>query len=142
MRRNSLLVWLSWRTIGVVLSGVGVVAALPIFAAVAQQPESSPGTEAITASRIVGWAVVNPNGTLGASKNVTGNFRHSTGVYEIVFATNVRQCTYSATLGETVVDNGGMILVNPGTQTNRVRTSTFDLNGTFANRRFHLQVIC
>jgi hypothetical protein len=101
-----------------------------------------PTSSAVAEPRLVGWAVVNRDGTLARFKGVTANFRRGPGNYEIVFNRNVRNCTYSVTPiiearmpvlfqdSPTKPRSVQVVMVNPAD----------DLNP--GDSPFHLQVFC
>ena len=66
-------------------------------------------SEELEPSIIVGWANVNPDGTLLAARNIADNARQGTGKYEVVFKkASLRKCTYNATLA-----GAGVVSVKP-----------------------------
>ncbi|MFO1068955.1 MAG: hypothetical protein U1E14_10590 [Geminicoccaceae bacterium] len=67
-----------------------VVAALPIPAAAAP-PDNCDKC----------FAIVTVDGTLAAKRNITANYRHATGTYEIVFRYPVNKCVVTAQIEET-----------------------------------------
>lgn len=89
----------------------------------------------------VAWAVVNAAGTLirGAGANSAGNL--GTGNYEVIFAQDVSQCAYQATVSDSTV--GAEIGAEPRTgNLNGVFVTTWSSAGAPADKPFHLVVIC
>lgn len=95
------------------------------------------------------WAVVNDDGTLARGRNVASTRQVAgVGIYDVTFDSDVRNCSYVATVGrpDDVVGLGGFPIVNRDpTDPNGVRVFIADKTGlgpTFLPRPFHLQVEC
>lgn len=96
------------------------------------------------------WAVVTAGGTVNRSQPPTGvTVEHaSTGVYEVTFPTDVHDCAYQATIGDTdsVAPTQAEISVSgdtDGDNPNDVYVQTFAVGtSTPANAPFHLLVTC
>lgn len=70
----------------------------------------------------------------------------STGWYEVIFDRNVRKCCYVATIGLPgnvgVEEEGEITVAGRFNNQNGVFITTHDSNGNYADRSFHLVVIC
>jgi hypothetical protein len=88
-------------------------------------------------SAIAGWANVNRDGTLAASRNVGGHARHAVGEYEIAFEQPLRSCTYHATLSDI-----GFVSVKPGPEANSLNVQTRDYHGALTDVGFALIIVC
>jgi len=94
--------------------------------------------DAIEPSSIVGWANVNRDGTLSASRNVAGNMRHGVGDYEIAFRNLLPgRCSYSATLAGI-----GFVAVKAGPEANRLKVETRNHYGVLTDLSFYLLAVC
>ena len=91
------------------------------------------------------WAVVNASGSLSRAVGTTSAGRLGAGAYEIIFAQDVTNCLYQATIGDAgnLATNNGQIVVGrrPGNAAG-VRVNTRNQNGAAADRPFHLIVVC
>jgi hypothetical protein len=129
---------------------LGLVVISSAMVALAQQP---PGNPADVSARDIGpldvrgncFAVVNANGTAVRTNCVVRTALLATGQYEVIFNGNVGTCTFLATIGiiTTGISAPGQIDVatragNP----NGVFVATRSNNGSFANRPFHLGILC
>ena len=94
------------------------------------------------------WAVVETDGTLVRGRNVARVARIEAGQYEVVFTSDVSEGVYVATIGRPGIatEPAGAIgvalrccLVGPE-ENKGVWVDTHDLDGSFADRSFHLIV--
>lgn len=107
------------------------------------------GTEVTDLQGRDNFAVVSAGGSVArhsGSGPVTGT-KTAAGTYNIVFAKDVSQCAYTATLGDTgnaAASTPGFITVTAGTASapNDVQVQTFDKTGAAADASFHLSVSC
>jgi len=94
------------------------------------------------------WAVVDgTTGTLARGNRVTSvNKGPGTGIYQVRFARNVRNCAYVATIGLPGASGtsapGEITVVGEAASVNGVFLTTHDSAGTAADRSFHLIVDC
>jgi hypothetical protein len=94
------------------------------------------------------WAVVETDGTLVRGRNVARVARLVAGQYEVVFTSDVSQGVYVATIGRPGIatEPAGTIGVAlrcclTGPEENKgVWVDTHNLDGSFADRSFHLTV--
>ncbi len=94
------------------------------------------------------WAVVERDGTLVRGRNVWRVARLGTGIYEVIFTSDVSNGVYTATIGRPGIatEPPGLIGVAlrcclPSPETNKgVWVNTDDANGTSSDRAFHLVV--
>jgi hypothetical protein len=94
------------------------------------------------------WAVVETDGTLVRGRNVARVARLDAGNYEVVFTSDVSEGVYVATIGRPGIatEPAGTIGVAlrcclEGPEENKgVWVDTHDLDGSFADRAFHLIV--
>jgi hypothetical protein len=93
------------------------------------------------------WAVVDGDGEaiVRGNRAVSVN-RSSAGVYQVRFASNVRNCVYDASIGLTGASGnpppGEIGVVGEAVSVSGVWVQTFDSAGTSADRDFHLIVDC
>jgi hypothetical protein len=89
-------------------------------------------------------AVVNANGTLVRGDDVTGTQRTATGRYVVTFDSSVRTCAFVASVGPSGTGTiaSGVATVGGASNARQVRVETRTLAGAYANRPFHLVLIC
>jgi hypothetical protein len=89
-------------------------------------------------------AVVNANGSLVRGDDATRAQRTATGRYVVTFDSSVRNCAYIASVGQpgTGTLTPGVAMVGGTSNARQVRVDTRTLDGSYANRPFHLIVIC
>jgi hypothetical protein len=111
--------------------------------------ESSLG--AVPASVVTGgagrYAVVNGGGQLARGRDVSSVARTGDGRYQVIFGGDVRNCVYSATVGDASAaappQNSQISVSSLGSNVNGVSIRTENGNtGAEANRPFHLIVMC
>ncbi len=96
------------------------------------------------------WAVVTSGGQLFRNRNATSvTVLPGTGNYQVTFNSNVQNCVYNATAGETTAANAvpatgqGEANVAPSPNSpNAVTVTTANSNGTGAAKPFYLSVMC
>lgn len=93
------------------------------------------------------WAVVDGDGeTLVRGNGAVSVNRSSAGIYQVRFASNVRNCVYVASTGLTGASGnpppGEIGVVGEATSVNGVWIQTYDSAGASADRDFHLIVDC
>ena len=100
------------------------------------------------------WAVVTAAGAVVRAKNgsdvvhtVTVEHVAASGVYDVAFSSDVSECAYTATIGDTAsgVPLPGFISVSGDVDADSkddVTVYTFDKTGTAADASFHLYVSC
>jgi TRAP-type uncharacterized transport system substrate-binding protein len=93
------------------------------------------------------WAVVDNNGTLIRSKGATSAQKIGTGMYQVVFNSDVTACSYQATTGS--AGNATTIVVGQANVAQRINVPngvevwTLNSQGTaLADRPFHVAVFC
>jgi hypothetical protein len=96
------------------------------------------------------WAVIRSNGTIarqsGAATGAGSFIIPPNGQYFVNFNRDVRQCSYQATIGDSLNGNvwntvpPGQVTVS--TQLGRVVVETYDAAGSRTPRDFHLAVFC
>jgi hypothetical protein len=91
------------------------------------------------------WAVVDNNGTLIRSKGVTSAQKIGTGDYQVVFNSDVTNCSYQATVGSPgntpnfgQADVWSRVNVAAGVEVRTLNTA----GNTFTDLPFHLAVFC
>lgn len=91
------------------------------------------------------FAVVHANATIARDKGAVSATKILTGSYEVKFARNIKQCVYTATIGNPGAGNpvSGFIVValRSGT-TDSVFVETRDAGAALADRPFHLWINC
>ena len=88
-------------------------------------------------------AVISDTGATVRGRGVASSSQTGTGQYLVVFDRDVRQCVYSATLGDESGPGTGQIAVtSAASNVNGVRVVTRASDGAVANRSFHLVVSC
>jgi hypothetical protein len=92
------------------------------------------------------WAVIDANGTLVRGVSTTSSVRLGTGRYEVSFNKDVRQCAYTATIGDRangLVYSPGLVFTAGGHLSNNgVYVETKNLGGGLTDYPFHLDVNC
>jgi hypothetical protein len=92
------------------------------------------------------WAVVRRDGTNARRRGVVSSTRLATGQYQVLFLDNVRNCAYTATIGDFdasgVETPGEITTVGRITDVRGVFVTTHNSAGTFQDRSFHLLVSC
>ena len=93
------------------------------------------------------WAVVDNNGTLIRNKGVTSAQKIGTGMYQVVFNSDVTACSYQATTGSagnaTTIVLGQANVAQRINVPNGVEVWTLNAQGTaLADRPFHVAVFC
>jgi hypothetical protein len=100
---------------------------------------------AAAADGLTRHAVMSTTGTIVRGRGTTSGARTGEGQYQVVFDTDVRQCTYYATLGDPAAGNPGAGEIAVGQlagNANGVHVATHDSAGVAADRSFHLTVSC
>src|SRR6266567_965079 len=90
------------------------------------------------------FAVVNFNGTLARGRGVVSTARGTTGIYEVIFDTDITGCAYIGTVVVPGIVNLGGFLTTArlaGT-TNAVFVNTFSQAGVVDDRSFQVEVVC
>ncbi|SMH48051.1 hypothetical protein [Mesorhizobium australicum] len=90
------------------------------------------------------FAVVSANGSVSRGKGEASAIRVSAGYYRVGFYRNIAACAYVATVGGVaaeVVTGIANVTRMTGNNSN-VFVRTFALNGTAADRSFHLYIDC
>jgi hypothetical protein len=105
---------------------------------------AGPAGPAGTVTRL--WGIVNASGSLARGVGVTTVGRLGLGQYEVIFAGDVQNCVYEATVGDPTNLTGGtvgfaMVGRRPGNG-NGVRVNTRNAQGGAADRSFHILVVC
>jgi hypothetical protein len=143
--------------VAAVALGVGTVggsalagSAAPNTAPGARPAASAPQFAAGREIGVKGAAVITRNGTVARASTlpfaVTSAKRIAIGQYEVVWNKKVGGCAYEATIGlagsEGTEEPGEITVVRRVGDPNGVFISTHDSSGAYANRGFHLIVIC
>ena len=100
---------------------------------------------AALAEGVVRQAVVSDVGAMVRGRGVAASAQTGTGQYQVVFDRDVRQCIYTATLGDESASGPGtgqIAVTSAASNVNGVRVVTRDSTGAQANRSFHLVVSC
>ena len=105
---------------------------------------AGPAGPAGTVTRL--WGIVNASGSLARGVGVASVGRLGLGQYEVIFAGDVQNCVYHATVGDPTNLTGGTVGYamtgrRPGNG-NGVRVNTRNAQGGAADRNFHVLVIC
>ena len=90
-------------------------------------------------------AVISNVGGTVRGRGTTSSSQTGPGQYQVVFDRDVRNCVYTATLGDESAagpGNGQISVTSAAANVNGVRVVTRDSAGEFANRSFHLIVSC
>lgn len=90
------------------------------------------------------FAVVNANGSVSRGKGEASAIRVSAGYYRVGFYRNIAACAYVATVGGVAAEvvTGIANVTRMSGNTSNVFVRTFALNGTAADRSFHLYIDC
>jgi hypothetical protein len=105
-------------------------------------PQGPAGPAGTITSR---WAVMNASGSLARSSGTTSAGRLGAGVYEVIFNTNVSNCAFVASVGETgsgATPSGYAATTRRSGNANGVRVETRSGTAAPADRPFHLVVVC
>jgi hypothetical protein len=100
---------------------------------------------ALGADGLTHHAVISNVGATVRSRGTTASTQTGPGQYAVAFDRDVRNCVYSATLGDESAagpGNGQISVTSQAANVNGVRVVTRDSAGEFANRSFHLIVSC
>jgi hypothetical protein len=100
---------------------------------------------AAQADGVVRQAVISDLGASIRGRGVASSAQTGVGQYLVVFDRDVRQCIYSATLGDESASGPGtgqIAVTSAASNVNGVRVVTRDSAGTQSNRSFHLIVSC
>ena len=100
---------------------------------------------AVVADGVTRHAVISDVGATVRGRGVTSSAQNGTGQYQVIFDRDVRQCVYSAVLGDESASGPGtgqIAVTSEASNVNGVRVLTRDSAGTQANRSFHLMVSC
>jgi hypothetical protein len=100
---------------------------------------------ASTADGLTRHAVISGAGAVVRGRGTTSAARTAEGQYQVLFAGDVRECTYFATLGEPGTGAPGAGEIAVGTlagDANGVRVVTRNSTGAAADHPFHLTVSC
>jgi hypothetical protein len=90
-------------------------------------------------------AVISNVGATVRGRGTTASSQTGPGQYAVTFDRDVRNCVYTATLGDESAagpGNGQISVTSQAANVNGVRVVTRDSAGEFANRSFHLIVSC
>jgi len=92
------------------------------------------------------FAVVTAGGALARGRSVSSVARTAEGRYQVIFAGDVRNCAYYATVGDTSASplaTGAMVTTaSLGSNVNGVVVRTYGANANAGDRPFHLLVSC
>lgn len=91
------------------------------------------------------WAVMNASGSIARSSGTTSAGRLGTGVYEVIFNTDVTGCAFVASVGETGSASppaGYAETTRRSGNANAVRVETRSGTAALTDRPFHLVVAC
>lgn len=91
------------------------------------------------------FAVVKIDGTIARDKGAVSSHKILTGGYEVIFARNVVNCVYTATIGSSIGDTPtlGFASVAPRFgNVNGVWVQTRNLSGVDTDKPFHLWINC
>jgi hypothetical protein len=134
--------------------GVALLTSLPLFA---QQPPTPPAAKALgeLAAGAAGTlgvntktysAVVLANGTLALGPAGSSSIPLiGAGVYQVTFPSDISQCVYTATIGNTPagLPGPGLVSVTPRAgNADAIFVRTFAPNGVSQAAPFHIQVQC
>jgi hypothetical protein len=100
---------------------------------------------AVAAEGVTRHAVISNVGGTVRSRGTTSSAQTGPGQYVVVLDRDVRNCVYTATLGDESAagpGNGQISVTSAASNVNGVRVVTRDSDGQFANRSFHLIVSC
>jgi hypothetical protein len=99
----------------------------------------------LEAARGLFAVVTGNNGVVVRGRRVVSSARVGAGAYEVIFDRDVTGCAYIATIGnpaEFTPPAGSIVTALRAGTTNGVFVGTRDTAGVFADRNFHLHVIC
>jgi hypothetical protein len=99
----------------------------------------------VIADGVTRHAVISNVGATVRSRGTTSSSQTGPGQYQVIFDRDVRNCVYTATLGDESAagpGNGQISVTSAAANVNGVRVVTRDSAGEFANRSFHLIVSC
>jgi uncharacterized Zn-binding protein involved in type VI secretion len=92
------------------------------------------------------FAVVSGAGAVVRQRSVSSVARTTTGRYQVIFTSDVRNCAYFATVGDTSaspLQTGAQITTaSLAANVNGVAVRTYGSNGAAGDRPFHLVVTC
>lgn len=92
------------------------------------------------------WAVVEADGTLVKSRKAIEASKILLGTYRVIFRNNMRNCAYTATVGETdsvgISDPAVITTAGDYYDVRGVYITVFDSTGAYVDRSFHLTVMC
>jgi hypothetical protein len=90
------------------------------------------------------FAVINANGSVSRGKGEASAVRVSSGYYRVGFYRNIAACAYVATVGGVAAEVVTCIanVTRMAGNNSNVLVRTFALNGTAADRSFHLYIDC
>jgi len=143
---------------GVAAPGVAAVGGQDALAAQKQTPHPGPnggvpvelvdpeGSEAAPAilTGTFGFAVVNSAGTLVRGRGTVSSANLGTGIYQVIFDSNIRQAAYLGTIGLPGASGnspaGQISVVGRFTDVRGVFVQTFNSSGNPQNLAFHLAV--
>jgi hypothetical protein len=100
---------------------------------------------AVTADGLGRHAVISNVGATVRGRGVASSSQTGTGQYAVVFDRDVRNCVYTATLGDESAagpGNGQISVTSQAANVNGVRVVTRNSAGEVENRSFHLVVSC
>jgi hypothetical protein len=100
---------------------------------------------AVAADGLGRHAVISNVGATVRGRGVASSSQTGPGQYAVVFDRDVRNCVYTATLGDESAagpGNGQISVTSLASNVNGVRVVTRDSDGQVANRSFHLIVSC
>ena len=124
--------------IGAALFAGAASMVLSAFAQINPPPEPGDAQRAATPPKIVGWAVIEPDGAAHNYKNLTGNIYPARGTYFLTFNRRINKCSYSAASQQFVI-----ITVTPsGSNPKTINVETFNLDGVHVDLKFYVQVFC
>lgn len=100
---------------------------------------------AVVADGVTRHAVISNVGATVRSRGTTSSSQTGPGQYQVIFDRDVRNCVYSATLGDESAagpGNGQISVTSAASNVNGVRVVTRNSLGEVENRSFHLVVSC
>jgi hypothetical protein len=100
---------------------------------------------AVVAEGVNHQAVVSNVGATVRGRGVASSAQTDTGQYQVIFDRDVRNCVYTATIGDESAagaGNGQISVTSAAANVNGVRVVTRNSNGVNENRSFHLIVSC
>jgi hypothetical protein len=89
-------------------------------------------------------AEVSSTGDLGVNTGAISASQLATGLYEVIFLRNVRDCAYVATMADHDLNTllGKASVTGLNSDPNGVLVATFSNFGATVNRNFHLRIAC